>query len=403
MASPFFEFSTSNRYLANFIALCVDSGLGTADVKRLIKLSRTHTSIAMSSNDPVGQVAGRLNIKLSSLVLEKSRSELRGLQFQNPHGTFGKGDNELKRASAILEYVAREQEGIKIPLGHLAKAAYTKEVDFGKFHRQLGNFRKGSITHPSAVTKSSITTLAMKLGSHVHDSNGVAIRAQRLLNRIVRSHHNNPHQLRDIGRFSKVYEAVCFYVEATRGVQKGDEDGKHLQVATVVDVSTEFTLNEFTNILEHVKTMLDNMSATTEPKSSTKIVSIDSKTTSKKRKHPSDDLSDSEHDIVVTARSKRTTMPTAILENMQLRADNMDSLNDDPFNLSAAPLETSFSPQFLIWKEQVLDQAINSATVSLAPDAQKGSNSRLQALDHAVHKFLQSAGLQFLTKIPDGS
>ncbi len=351
----------------------------------------------MSHNDPVGHVAGRLQEKLSATILEKARSELRGLQFQNPHGTFGKGDNDLKRASVLLEYVAREEQGVKIPLGHLAKAAYVKEADFGKFHRQIGNFRNRPTTSSSDTITSTIPSLAMKLGSHVNDSNGVAIRAQRLLNRIVRFHYKNPHQLRDIGRFAKVYEAVCFFIEATHHAHKDEGDeGKQLQVATVVDVSTDFTLSEFANILEHVQSMIETMNEATEGKESTKESSTDCKTASKKRKGPINPTNDRSQPSDIVGRSTKTSRSAGIIEEIKERVECMELLNDDLFGHRVAPTDTFIVPHFLQWKQQVLDQAIQCATMTYETDQQAANITRLQALEKAVQNVLESCGMILL-------
>jgi hypothetical protein len=387
----------------------------------------------MSRNDDVALVAGRLKLSppLSVKILESTRSELRGLKFQNPNGTFGKGDNDLKRASALLEYVARELEGIKIPLDKLAKAAYVRERDFRKFHQQVGNFRpkpeSSQQADPSTTTRNSIPSLAMKLGSYLTDSNGVAIRAQRLLNQITRFSQNNPHQLRDIFRFAKAYEAVCFYIVATQDASPGGtstgrkddegEEGKQLQVATIVDVSTDFTLSEFANILEHVQSIIGNMK---ERASSDNAANkqIEKAAPSKKRKaggNRSSALDDSssslgEGNSSSTTRGNHSTKKdrTAaqaqdVLEQVKERADFMETLNDDPFD--EVPFQedrtSCYSAKFLEWKRQVIAQATKSVTAIPESDANGDDDSdqaaaaatRAKALECAARNVLVSLGL----------
>jgi hypothetical protein len=343
---------------------------------------------------------------------------LRGLQFQTPHGSFGKGDNELKRASALLEYIAREEEGLSIPLTQLAKAAFVKEADFVKFHRQVGHFRQtpssrnnsstnaGDARSASANTNpllsttsntSSIPSLAMKLGSYVNDSNGVAIRAQRLWNQLIRSSHKNPHQLQDMARFAKVYEAVCFFIQATRDARiEEEDDGKRLQPRTVVEVSTEFTLSDFTDILGHVQSLLDPTeagkgasSSTGKTKGSTKKRTLSSADVPEEKWHATGSSSDP---IEQTQHGKRTGVET-VLE----RANTLEILEDDPFGyILTEPSDTSFSPRFLQWKQQTLDRAIRSAREACQEDHSGETVTRTQLLEIAAKNVLESCGLLLL-------
>lgn len=394
----------------------------------------------MSLHDAVALVADRLALSpaLSEKILESTRSELRGFKFQNPYGTFGSGDNDLKRASALLEYVAREQGGVKIPMAKLSKAAYLRERDFTKFHRQIGNFRskkpvedpwKTAASTSSSSSRSSIPSLAMKLGSYLTDSNGVAIRAQRLLNQISRFSRNNPHQIRDIFRFHKAYEAVCFYVVATQdaspaggsststSARRKDEDGdegKQLQVATVVDVSTDVTLSEFANILEHVHSMIEDMKEkeSTDRETSKHNEKVSSskkrkagKRTSTKDEDPSSSVGEGDSAKRSAKRSRAAAQAQDLLEEVKARADFMESLNDDPFDEKPSsqkndePPELSYSVKFLEWKRQVLAQATQSATTILLEKATAGHNSSDQSATVTLEQSLEYAARNVLTSL----
>jgi hypothetical protein len=227
----------------------------------------------------------QLDRPISSKVLQETQSALRLLKIKTPIGSLGKQDNDLKRACALLEYIVREREGFKIPMNRLARAACMKERDFQKFHELVGNFRGSFASAQSNQTsrllklggkqirkfhsnQSSIPSLAIKLGSYVQDSNGVSIAAIKLFERIERHTQNmaaseRGYQLRDMKEHQKSYEAACFYLAATsdkfvkshKRIQNDDDDNKQLQVADILNCSTDFTSAEFKNILDHVQNL----------------------------------------------------------------------------------------------------------------------------------------------------
>jgi hypothetical protein len=221
--------------------------------------------------DHITKVAQKLKLDLPPSALESAQSSLRLLKLKNPVGSFGgKYDNELKRACAILEYVAREQCGIKLPMDKLAKACYTKPKEFGGFHETIGNFRPTASSLTSKTTagpirpsqsstvasshvasgqpgkqkiisaappppppttttmttiplkKSSISNLAIQLGAFVPNSSAVAVLAQRLFQQILTflqtktKPRERIHGLQDIQRHQSCYEAACFYLMATK-------------------------------------------------------------------------------------------------------------------------------------------------------------------------------------------
>jgi hypothetical protein len=362
------------------------------------------------STDIIAEVASNLKqVSLTNKVLERTRSELRDLEFRNPFGTFQKGDNGRKRICALLEYVAREEEGVKIPMAQLAMIAFMKESDFKKFHERVGNFRNSKRTKaPSRQQKSSIPSLAMKLGSFLADTNSVALRAQRLLEDLGRFYRKNTHQIRDMVQHAKTYEAACFFIVATQDLCGDYIEDKPLQASTVVDVSTDFSLGEFANVEAHVRKLLSEMH---EEQDAEKVkYDLHRNTTgNKKRKTVSAPESRSGSSTSANKPRERTTDQShqatigAILSQGGGSADSaLESMIGNPFDSSTTSIrkdEPSYSPKFVAWKDMILSRAIQSAAQELqvSDDVAAIHVPRDQALEHAVRKILQSHGLSKLS------
>lgn len=233
----------------------------------------------MSLQNPAALIADKLQLdhQIQPKLLQETQSALRLLKLKHPNGSFGKQDNDLKRACALLEYVVRERGGIKIPMKQLARAACMREKDFAKFHHTIGNFRrsgrasqaaKGRDNNRSLTEASTIPFLTIKLGSYVQDPNGVAQRAVKLFQTLAKHAQELPatergHQLRDIHDHRTAYEASCFFIAATpdavvktNSMNNGDDDdNKRLQIQHVIDASNDFTHSEFNSILKHVQSI----------------------------------------------------------------------------------------------------------------------------------------------------
>lgn len=414
----------------------------------------------MSRQDAVKSVADRLqaNPPLPTRILDQTRSEWRHLALHNPRGTFGKGDNDWKRASSLLEYVAREQEGRKLSMERLAAACYMKVREFVKFHQHVGNFRQpkaspttapsttGSNTHKKKQRQSSIPYLAMKLGSYVSDSHGAALRAQNLLSQLIRWSRNDAYQLQDVARHLPAYEAVCFYLTTQSGVrpdQPGDEGGgttQQLSVATVVEVLTDVTLTEFASILEHVQSMMQTMKENEEEKEQAARQETKKKNTtnSKKRKTaPQQEDSSSRVAAKRPALSEGTerertqhlgqTAHDLLLKEVQERVGMMEefpsssSLQGNAFvgDMLPSSMEPSiqdpertflrYSPYFLEWKECVLAQAMDSvksraleedgaSTIGEMESTTTTTISREEALKWAARNVLKCTGILVSTQ-----
>jgi hypothetical protein len=352
--------------------------------------------------DTVAEVASRLKqVSVSFRILEKTRSEHRGLEFRYPYGTIQKGDNGRKRICALLEYVAREEEGVSIPMTTLASIAFMKEQDFIKFHERVGVFR--TTKPPKAQTssnKNSIQLLAMKLGSYMSDSSGVALRAQRLLGDIARFYRRNTHQMRDMIQHARTYEAACFFIVATQDRCEDDVEEKHIQASTVVNVLSNFSHSEFTEVEGHVRQLVREMNEK-EDTEKTKGDLRENTADTKKRKTRKVSVSSSNMPKEPKNAVGRTAIRSkqgAILGQREDRATTLECMNEDSFYTSgttATTHDTSYSPKFVAWRDMVLHKATQSATKEIQSCDETVlvlNVSRDQALEHAARSLLQLRG-----------
>ncbi|VEU37100.1 unnamed protein product [Pseudo-nitzschia multistriata] len=279
---------------------------------------RRGSNLAGRSRDIVSQVEDKLKLgaKLPACLLESTRSSLRVLKIRNPVGSFGRYDNDTKRACALLEYDVRDYnknhgdgDEIEITMEKLAKAAFMKLKDFRDFHQKIGNFRDNlrsqAATNPTGATgkrpvaagaklnaankagksgnkgetriifrDSSISSLAIRLGAFVPNSSDVAVRAQKFFWDAVghlkqKSKKGGVHGLRDMQRNQALYEAACFYLVATSGTESrpkirrrknkplgdsgdGPEDNQQLLLSTFLDVIKEAP-SQFQTVLDYAK------------------------------------------------------------------------------------------------------------------------------------------------------
>jgi hypothetical protein len=378
--------------------------------------------------DAAALIAGRLRLerKISPKVIQQTQNALRLLKLKNPRGSFGKQDNDLKRACALLEYIAREKEGFKIPMEKLAKAACMKKIEFVKFHQIIGHFRENASSKSSSSSKangndaegqqkSSIPLLSIKLGPFVQDSNGVAVRAQSIFDNILTyatkmSRTESRYQVRDMRRYQKTYEAACFYFEATRDkttngrpVQnQEDGDEKRLELSTVLDASTDFTSMEFKNVLGHVQNLSEEMEnfsdnrATGEAPSKKQVSNKKRKNTivakklTVKRSKLGTILSEEPASIATLDLLKKVN------EEQNIRNDEKNVRNDEQkiWDDGDSP-HRSYSPVFLEWKQQLLAKATKAAKEALVKKSADSEQeiSYERALNRAATDVLRSHGL----------
>eukprot|EP00980_Cylindrotheca_fusiformis_P027748 scaffold22549_cov98-Cylindrotheca_fusiformis.AAC.4 len=370
--------------------------------------------------NPAAIIADKLNLDkmISPKVLQETQSALRILKLKSPSGTFGRQDNDLKRACALLEYVVREREGYKIPMDRLARAACMKERDFIKFHEIIGNFRRNSVaslrknkTPANQIRQtSSIPSLAIKLGTYVQDSNGVSLRATKLYQELV-THARTMlaseriNQLRDINDHRKAYEAACFYLAATNGKitktrtttmgQNEDDDSKRLQVSNIMDVSNEFTLAEFKNILHHAQTLCQEMKDGEKSRGQQR----------RAKKRPKDDGGSRELSNDVAARktaAKRARSMGLLSEelasnatlNLLSRANDAQTEDEEVLQYEEARNKMQ-EREFTEWKRATVAFAIEKMKALEDEEGNEQTVSDEQALDRAVDEALQGELIQY--------
>lgn len=362
--------------------------------------------------NPAAIIAAKLQLEkpIPAKVLQETHSALRLLKSRNPNGSFGRQDNDLKRACALLEYIVREREGYKIPISSLAKAACMKLRDFENFHALVGNFR-GSFSSASKQTslslkkggkqsrhtssnQSSISSLAIKLGSYVQDANGVSVRAIKLFSDI-KCNAKSKYQLQDMQQHQKAYEAACFYIAATSDdaskSHKGlldDDNNKLLEISNISDVSTDFTLAEFKSILHHVQ----NLRETTPPSQTSKTQKSNKKneTTSKIRKRQK--VENSATALAARISSKRTKSTGLLSEDLASSA-TFDLLQkaDTHQGISHREESSTKMQRLAEWKRSVLTLAMENVRKQMInDDGEEISDDK--ALDLAVVKVLNYYG-----------
>ncbi|KAG7371856.1 hypothetical protein IV203_017998 [Nitzschia inconspicua] len=252
----------------------------------------------------------KLDHPLPRKAVEQIQDALQLLRSKKSIGSLGiKNDSDRKRACALLEYIAREEYGIKISMDDLTKQAYVKKKgDFAVFHQVIGNLRDhwntqtlqnqvsnsvvGSTTTTGtkatdAPQKSCFNLLAVQLGAFVPHSSLMARQAQSLFQQIlafIRTKHygERKHALQDVQKNYRAYEAACFYLVATQDTpntknsnnQNRSKSGssKHpkpvvssgrndqtLDLPTFIDATKIFVQSEFETILKFVQSLQEEM------------------------------------------------------------------------------------------------------------------------------------------------
>ena len=390
--------------------------------QQTIKTLQLPTMSLLHQQDAVAVVARKLKLEkpISEKVIKQTQSALRTLKINNPIRSFGKQDNDLKRACALLEYIVREQEGFKIPMSKLAKAAYMKQKDFEEFHHKIGNFRENTASKSSISSKitgsdaedkqkSSIPLLSIKLGPLVQESNQVAVRAQKRFDNILNYakkmlRTESRYQVRDMKRYLKTYEAACFFFEATRDKavndrslqNNDDEDEKRLELSTFLDVSTEFTAMEFKNVLGHVQTLSDEMENTREKHDTGEAPSKNRVSGTKKRESQNVTNTSSVKRIKQGKMLSAELASNTTLDLLKKVNDEQELGNDqsETWNTSGSP-HSGDSSLFLEWKRKLVGKAIKCAKENLNRESTVGDQiiSNEMALTRAVADVLSSHGL----------
>jgi hypothetical protein len=367
-------------------------------------------------------LALKLDPPLPRKVVDQIQDALQLLRTKKSIGSLGvKHDSERKRACALLEYFAREQCGIKIPMEDLVKQAHAKKKgEFVKFHQVVGNMRdhwtassakKGSAVgsvvgvkptnvgtvqnqNSSGLNKGSFNVLAVQLGAFVPHSNVVARQAlvlfQEILKVIQTKHYGErKYALQDVQKNQQAYEAACFYLVATQDSSKSnrnankqhplpsaklDKDQK-LDLSTFLNATKDFSQSEFETVLNYVRDLQEQVGAGQDAiPSSRKRARA---TTSNTEKHSEARTAVEESSELPSRKRRQHTMndddgtsqepsiatAKALLEMGERRQQFEASSFNEEMDTYQTPAPTSilYSPVFLQWKHKVLQAALATA------------------------------------------
>ena len=367
----------------------------------------------------------RLEPPLPQKVVKQTRNSLNIMKTKNPIGNFGKADNERKRAAAILEYVARQECGRKIPFEQLAKAASANKKEFISFHEMIGNFLDNTKSTSKVIVpsktkqKSSISSLTIQLGAFVPHSSAVAFRAEKLYKQILyllqkKKLKGRTDGLQDVQTNQEAYEAACFFLIATKdtkggnrsyGASNDNDNDKQLDLATFLDATKAFTKNHFEMVLSYVTELWEEIQDHKSPqqsnssRSSASITDNNNATITtngaRKRVRLVDGSSQS-YGSTKTKRSKTQDAAETVLE-LVTQQDGHDQ--DIILHKTNSGTTTNYSPVFLQWKKKCIESACLSARGERENKDDGGANeSSIEngndcILDLAVREILKRRNL----------
>jgi hypothetical protein len=397
----------------------------------------------------------KLDPPLSRCVVEKTQDSLRLLKLKNPIGTFGKNDSEQKRTCALLEYIAREASGYKIPMDRLARVACMKGKDFLAFHQMIGNFKENAGTtrsdslpqsrsrgpnkgpHAIALAESSIPSLAIQLGAFIPNTNAVAVEAQHLFQEILsylkrKNSRERINGFEDVRRNQNTYEAVCFYLTATKGLRTNARNGignssssrpsqlrnstlphsddfdHHLDLATFLDVAKNFTRSQFEMVLKYVAELRQEMKETPGPTDTDTPTGAPSSAPPRRASAMNRTTT---RDVQTTHNSRKRYRTGTISEHdsssagveatdqVMMLIEQQDGVEGStgwvpPSDASFGEVEihrTLYSPIFLEWKKKMVASAFEAAKNAIERDGivhNETLNQRDATLDHATQEIL---------------
>ena len=375
----------------------------------------------------------KLEEPLPKQVVDATKDALRLLNFKNPIKSLGgKYDNERKRACVILEYIAREQGGITIPMHRLAKAACINVKDFVAFHELVGNFRENTTmtkskssmlsnvsssvslsgtTNPSqagkiskkqnipcvsaiTIQKSSIPSLAIQMGAFMTNSNSVSLKAQKLFQTIIKflqrkKNRQSVSGLEDITKNQPCYEAACFYLIATKESSnlaqskrisfgsknlEDDDYDNQLDLSTFLNLIQGFTKARFQMILEYVTELCDEIKNVTQSMANPTKDDL-SNIIVPSRNNISSNSDNTARKRRLSGGASKTLIDRASAPTCR-NIDNtmeviMDLAEQEDFKIKKAKwLEKTdkYSPTFLEWKKRVVSAACDDAKKQMMDD-----------------------------------
>jgi hypothetical protein len=388
----------------------------------------------------VGDVVNRilealkLDPPLPKRVVQDIQDALHLLGTRSSIGSFGARDTERRRACALVEYIAREQCGVQIPMDALGKQSYTKKMeDFVKFHQLIGNLRDqwttnrpkngnmkaaGSLSAAGPTSKSKFTSkvdvdslqkssmnlLAVQLGVIVPHSNVVAKLAQDFFQQILaviqtKHYGERIHALQDIRKNQRAYEAACFFLVAKDRNSHGwtsskmqkqlsttlEEDHQTLDLATFLTATKDFPQREFEMILSYLRNLQQEIE---ENVASTQARKAETMSSSRKRSRISTstaaaqpsrkNVAKENPDVQIRKRRSITVdngppaVDTACFLLQGIGEDQIEGLSAETTSLH--PSSSIYSTIFLEWKQKVLKTAKAKAEekMKLSDDDGKG-------------------------------
>jgi hypothetical protein len=375
--------------------------------------------------DPVEQVVVKLSQKPSTKAIKLTRDAFRTMNARyRPGSLMYQCDHDLSRAAALLEYTVREHESTCIRMTELAKACCLKAKNFEAFHEIVGNHRtQSSRSSLSKRKESTIPSLAIKLGTLVHDPSGFATRAERL-HQAFQNHaktnmeeREGRQQLRDMEKHQAAYEAVCFYLIATKelsgsnvrryaskGGNHGDDDNKCLGIDSMVKASKDFTPKLFSLILQRAQKMMEDMEGAVDEQEKRVAHRRRNRKNSTMRK-ASADGSDVKVPGLVNSKFKATYAEDAALAFLE-QVGKIDETTlhhlttceyaaSNSNTASDGVVRSSYSQSFVEWRRKVLTDsremardAIHEETGEIQADV---SNDR--AIEYAAEEVLKRFGV----------
>lgn len=315
-------------------------------------------------------------------------------------------DSKEVRAAILLDYVAREEKGIRLDHKSLLQALGINGKNKAKFtqlHGMIGNYRgpepaklpstdgptrrSQSETHlqqqqhqPSLPQESFIPRLAIRLSSLIPDPNGFAFKAKNLISDIQEFVHTlemprRADQLTDIQRFQASYEAACLYHVVARTQTKKlsrmskpkqkqgsatakelEELHRPLEVEDILKACPNFSAKDFKEVCKHVEGMVIQIDAAKEEASKQrKAASRKREPTAKQGKKRNRSSDKSNQDRKQEQESKTLARGEGPAEHRKsgVKARMRDSVE-------------MYIPSLHEWREQVLAEACQAARESLA-------------------------------------
>ena len=346
---------------------------------------------------------------------QQIEEQLRVLNVRAPVKQFGKGDSIESRKLVLLQHILKTS--VPLETKTLASAVGIKPAAFetlcnkASHHMDVSSKKKRSRSSSQTATstdstavQSTIPSLSIRLGAQVHDSHGYARRAQQLFSDMERyitstttiSSYKKRGYLQDMQRSRAVYEAACFYVTArgTRmkksrnssdSVEQEQEDAQ-LSIQDIIHASTSVSVVDFKDILPTVQEFATEMEKQQKQVAATSKKPAAATTTKRKRGRPPNKSARQEEPSSIDGAAQ------ALLEGVESAANGGETRQRSPLVMDATP-KFLYSPRFLQWKEQVLQETRDTEMKLASEDGDVASITDCQAIQRAANAILRRNSL----------